>query len=188
MTDYPIDDNILAAHGGDWHFERFAGQPMPPEVQARGIISAGQWREPNPQANAGIGFPDDRGFRTCGYCGSIHPDDLLGYIERGEVGSAEMADRKYGYPHKVYVGVTNPLAGQPVSRAMSSEPNGKGGHTKTYETPRPDGPFTHAKFYTRHLIGLDDPQFHALSSWIERTTGWLFSRDDEGNTYWRQTR
>lgn len=185
MTDYSIDPNILSAHTGDAWFEQCAHQPMPPEVQARGIISAGLWQEATPRANAGVDFPDDRGYRACGYCGSIHPEDLLGYIEREEVGRAEMADRKYGYPHKVYVDVRNPLAGQLVSRSMSSEPDGKGGYIQAYGEPRPDGPYTHAKFYTRHLLGLDDEQFGALTAWLERATGWRFERRDDG-MYWQR--
>lgn len=186
MTEHPIDPNILAAHAGDAWFEQWAGLPMPPEVQARGIISAALWREPNPRSNVGEGFPDDRGYRSCGYCGSIHPDDLLGYIERGEVGRAEMADRKYGYPHKVYVDVANPLSGQLVSRSSSSEPDGKGGYTETYGDPRPDGPYTPAKFYTRHLIGLDDERLSTLATWIESATGWRFERRADG-LYWQRT-
>lgn len=185
MAEHAIDPNILAAHAGDAWFEQCAHVPMPPEVQARGIISAGLWREATPQANAGVGFPDDRGYRSCGYCGSIHPEDLLGYIQRGQTGRAEMADRKYGYPHKVYVDVANPLAGQLVSRSMSSEPDGKGGRRQVYGEPRPDSPFTHAKFYTRHLLGLDDEHFRELAQWIASATGWHVERRDDG-MYWQR--
>lgn len=38
-------------------------------------------------------------FRTCSYCGSINPVDLV----RKPEWFASWADRKYGYPHKFYV-------------------------------------------------------------------------------------
>lgn len=38
-------------------------------------------------------------FRTCSYCGSIHPDDLAADTSW----HAGWADRKYGWPHKFYV-------------------------------------------------------------------------------------
>lgn len=44
----------------------------------------------------------DRPWRSCSYCGSIHPQDLLG-LDPGTVNRAEWADWKYGYPHKMYV-------------------------------------------------------------------------------------
>lgn len=48
-----------------------------------------EWREPR------RGHP----FRTCSWCGSIDPDDLAkvqGWVP-------DWADRKYGWPHKVYI-------------------------------------------------------------------------------------
>lgn len=56
------------------------------------------WREPR------------RGdfFRTCSYCGSINPDDLVTL----EGWQPDWADRKYGWPHKVYIGnLANPNPG-----------------------------------------------------------------------------
>jgi hypothetical protein len=38
-------------------------------------------------------------FRTCGYCGCIHPEDLA----KTQNWYASWADRKYGWPHKFYV-------------------------------------------------------------------------------------
>lgn len=49
------------------------------------------WREPR----------DGQAWRTCSYCGSVHPEDLLRLIEEGaKLGGA---DWKYGWPHKFYV-------------------------------------------------------------------------------------
>ncbi len=45
-------------------------------------------------------------FRTCSFCGSMHPDDVVAELERGA--TAEWADQKYGWPHKFYVhGIAN---------------------------------------------------------------------------------
>ncbi len=75
-----------------------------------------RWREPD----------GDRPFRTCSYCGCIHPEDLLklfegvepklGYYQTGQdkqgVTQGEYygnnphmagSDWKYGYPHKFYL-------------------------------------------------------------------------------------
>ena len=49
------------------------------------------WREPSHGEH----------FRTCSFCGSIHPDDLAAE----PVWSADWADRKYGWPHKFYVDI-----------------------------------------------------------------------------------
>jgi len=47
------------------------------------------------------GDPPD--VRRCSYCGSIHPEDL---VTLGTVPiQLEIADWKYGWPHKVYVTV-----------------------------------------------------------------------------------
>ena len=43
----------------------------------------------------------ERPFRSCSWCGSVHPEDLLTLLG----GGAELsgADWKYGWPHKFYV-------------------------------------------------------------------------------------
>lgn len=51
------------------------------------------WREPSRGEH----------YRTCSYCGSVHPEDLA--VE--ESWRAEWADRKYGWPHKFYVHIPN---------------------------------------------------------------------------------
>lgn len=43
-------------------------------------------------------------FRRCSYCGSIHPMDL---VAEPEWTYFSWADRKYGWPHKLYVDVPN---------------------------------------------------------------------------------
>lgn len=61
-----------------------------------------------------IDAPHGYPFRTCSYCGSIHPEDLAKYLEAG-VAKLGGSDWKYGWPHKFYVeGIPNPKAGQMV--------------------------------------------------------------------------
>jgi hypothetical protein len=62
-------------HDGDQHAQRF-GQP--------------NWQ-------GGIAPPP----RSCSYCGSIHPEDLLAYLATG--GTLGGADWKYDWPHKFYL-------------------------------------------------------------------------------------
>lgn len=40
--------------------------------------------------------------RTCGFCGSIHPDDLVTALSATNA-DIELADMKYGWPHKWYI-------------------------------------------------------------------------------------
>jgi hypothetical protein len=40
-------------------------------------------------------------FRTCSYCGCIHPDDLIRVVAEGKVMGG--SDWKYGWPHKFYI-------------------------------------------------------------------------------------
>lgn len=48
---------------------------------------------------------DARPFRTCSYCGSIHPQDLLEMLQAGD--TLELADLKHGWPHKFYTSEYN---------------------------------------------------------------------------------
>ena len=43
-------------------------------------------------------------FRRCNFCGSLHPED---FAVEPQVARVSWADRKYGYPHKVYVDIVN---------------------------------------------------------------------------------
>lgn len=40
--------------------------------------------------------------RTCSFCGSIHPSDLITALS-AENADIELADMKYGWPHKWYI-------------------------------------------------------------------------------------
>lgn len=58
-------------------------------------------------------FPDDgvgqdlSSFEQCSYCGSITPEKFLELLAKADT-KAEIADLKYGYPHKVYLDIRNP--------------------------------------------------------------------------------
>src|ERR1017187_5102013 len=65
------------------------------------------------------GYTRDRCWRTCSYCGSMHPADLLKFLIEGA--KLESADWKYGWPHKFYVhGMKNPIAGRAIKLGSKS--------------------------------------------------------------------
>lgn len=45
--------------------------------------------------------------RFCSFCGSLHPEDLYKFLDSCD--RAEFADRKYGYPHKIYLDIDNAM-------------------------------------------------------------------------------
>lgn len=95
----------------------FPDRPLCHEVSS--VFTLGDhvaWREPNLTRQ-----PAATPFRTCGYCGSIHPEDLLHALRNGA--SLHGSDWKYGWPHKFYVeGIPNPLAGRTVQIGTDSHP------------------------------------------------------------------
>lgn len=109
-------------------------------------------------------------LRSCGYCGSMHPSDVVAAIQAGAVGS--FADMKYGWPHKAYFSkIPNPHVGMLESRmsqshpqqedidsgAMIRVPTGRfsetdGSPTYTWvEKGKPASALTNGKFYSVHL-------------------------------------
>lgn len=162
------------------------------------------WFGPDPTKE-----PYGQTFRTCFYCGSIHPYDLLRAMMAHPV-ALERTDRKYGYPHKFYVeGIPNPLAGKPVSLVSTSastyhypdfdafkkahpESDGWCNHTqKPHEThpeitsfraeqKSPAHATSHAKFYTKHIADVEGDKRTALIEAIQKRTGIIFSITDDG--------
>lgn len=100
-------------------------------------------------------------FRTCNYCGSIHPLDLLVYLIQRRA-DLQGADWKYGWPHKFYCKLLNP-------RAVGQEYKGKG--------PQP---FLSTKFYNLHFLDLNEEEFDALADGLYYETDILFERDGRG--------
>jgi hypothetical protein len=152
-------------------------------------------------------------FRTCSYCGSIHPEDLLQALKAGATLGG--ADWKYGWPHKFYVEkIPNPNEGQLVSRTSmsirSAEPTAEerasmerwgkkpGSEVRVKQTGfsshdgkpqyslavfEPDGPTTHSKWYNEHLKDLSPEAFDELVPLLEQHTGIKFERDENGIKY-----
>ncbi|MCI3277637.1 hypothetical protein [Streptomyces cylindrosporus] len=138
-------------------------------------------------------------YRTCSYCGCIHPDDLAAETDW----RAEWADRKYGYPHKFYVTLANRRPEQRfITGATTGTPTGLVGTTwiRADEVPddvNTDGwrdlagtyewvsigtrPTHHAKFYTVHLA---DPALgHEARDRIQSVSG-LRLRFEDGRVWW----
>lgn len=103
-------------------------------------------------------------LRGCGYCGSMHPEDVAAALRSGA--RLDPADRKYGWPHKFYVeGVPNPHAGMLESRCSRQDapqdeidsgkwiriPNKDILDDWWHEAGKPAPATTYGKFYTEHL-------------------------------------
>lgn len=69
---------------------------------------------------------EETGCKRCSFCGSIHPKNLIELFEICD--RAEFADRKYGYPHKIYIDF------------------------------KKDGKSKMVKFYTKHLFDQNDKE------------------------------
>lgn len=180
-------------HDSDWQAQRF-GQTS--------------WRPKGEKLHPSNDLP--MAFRTCSYCGSIHPEDLIEAIKAGATLGG--ADWKYGWPHKFYVDkIPNPNAGQPRSFTSMSiagpEPTEEerasmqqyadrpdcelrvvqDGFSSSDGKPRyrlsvfqPDDPTTHGKFYNEHLNDLSPEAFAELAPLLEQRTGIKFGRDEQG--------
>ncbi|MFI5955827.1 hypothetical protein [Cryptosporangium sp. NPDC051539] len=144
-------------------------------------------------------------FRRCSWCGSVHPEDLAAEPEWLRT---EWADRKYGWPHKLYVdlpvqdGPQLAVVGTrwssaaddswiawsdltPDQRAVA-ERDGYG--PRGGDEPAPDFVLLgdrvahHAKFYVTHLA---DPQLDvAVKRAIEARSGLRFTFTDDGHVRW----
>lgn len=87
-------------------------------------------------------------YRSCSYCGSLHPADLTLWVEQRGA-RLELADMKYGWPHKFYI---------------------------RYESQKPAG-YAPIKFYSEHLLDIeDDYTFHYLSGLLAQRGGVQFIR------------
>lgn len=157
------------------------GTTLPaPFIGSARPIDVDGWRPPEPEGRDGpSGYP----FRTCWYCGSMHPDDLLSFMASAPVTLGE-ADWKYGWPHKFYVeGIPNPLAGQRVKSGSRSWTDESG--ERRDETIWGTGPATaFAKFYTEHIADATD--LDALAAALNlRLPNIRWERDAEGHVMWR---
>lgn len=149
-------------------------------------------------------------FRRCSYCGGIHPEDFVTAVEAGA--KPDMADWKYGWPHKLYAevpargdnldwlggtsgGVRPPTPEElrargftpvadltPEERAVCER---QGINLATYHgvIVGPRKSFT-AKFYTVHAI---EPWVsEELRQKIAKATGYLFTPAGDGQLKWQK--
>ncbi len=124
------------------------------------------WRQPRVDQKMG----EVATFRTCSYCGSIHPADLLAALSIGKA-TLHGSDWKYGYPHKLYVeGMPNLFEGEQCERGSS--------YKDGVSTPILGKPpaFIHGKFYTEHFLdeGFGVAELTALSDAVEDSSGIRF--------------
>jgi len=146
---------------------------LPPTVAHDGIDDKfKKWNAPRSAKQDKSEMPAARPLHTCGYCGSMHPTELAEALAAGA--HLEMADQKYGWPHKFYVdGAPNRFAGEMEIRS--------GRHEAGVFTPGPAEPAkatAHGKFYTVHLLDATPEEKAA----IERHMGiHLFARMEEVN-------
>jgi hypothetical protein len=148
------------------------------------VTVAIEWHPPNPDAE----YPQTgRPFRTCSYCGSMHPEDLIAALRQGA--RLEGADWKYGWPHKFYVArIPNPREGQQIVTGEISEPGPDGVRVSTpvYGIARP----IHHKWYNAHLgdEGYDDEAMALLLGTLTRFSGITWRRDEQGRIHWQAPR
>jgi hypothetical protein len=120
------------------------------------------WRPPEPETR-----PYSRPFRTCAFCGCIHPGDLLQILE--EQADRVTFDRNSGLIRKFYINnIRSPLEGQQAEFGREADGTPIMGTIKD----------TWAKFYVQHLLdeGIDDEAFEALSRHVSLHTGIQFER------------
>lgn len=122
------------------------------------------WREPPPEGDE----PYSREYRTCSWCGSLNPEDLLKILDAG--GKLEACDWKYGWPHKFYVKYPNAKAGQECCIGRGSD-----GPIMDYAPAN-----NHGKWYNAHLIDVEGELFDKLTEHIHKQTGVRFERDEAG--------
>jgi hypothetical protein len=144
-------------------------------------------------------------FRSCSFCGSMHPEDLLTAIKAGATLGG--SDWKYGWPHKFYVNaIPHVHPEREVWRGGSSGPLYRC-RTCGFEPPKsawpvplcehvtdrvqyaitghykddifePVGPTVHGKWYNTHLNDLSDVAFALLAPVLKDAAGIEWHRKD----------
>ncbi|MDF2841633.1 MAG: hypothetical protein K0R00_59 [Herbinix sp.] len=121
------------------------------------------------------------GYECCGYCGSLYPKQLAELIKEGKA-IMSGSDWKYGWPHKFYVSIPNPKAGEIVEL-------GHGGFDEDCEwnanKPIMGGAskFLTMKFYSRHLELLSKEEFDEIAPIISEACGVKFEIKENGFCY-----
>lgn len=126
-------------------------------------------------------------YRSCSYCGCIHPEDFLNLLEAGQVTVSEIKDDK-SWPYKFAVhGVRNVHAGQQVLVRTRTDYDDDGNPDRSYFLG--DAPeFVPVTWVSTHLLDLaqqDEDMFEAIALHMQRLTDILFFVSPEGVTNWR---
>lgn len=124
--------------------------------------------------------------RSCAYCGSLHPSDVVAAIRVGARGS--WADMKYGWPHKAYFeDVPNPHAGLLESRASANHKHASDwvqlSDGSWREPGSPARETFMGKFYTVHLLDATPEEKAA----IEAHLGLHFDFTEDGQVSWHKS-
>jgi hypothetical protein len=154
------------------------------DTSANGVFRFGQPHWLGPEADVRADGYVGQNFRTCSYCGSIHPDDLLTFLKQG----AQMhgADWKYGWPHKFYVkNIPHPMEGKEVKQGSESwGEQGPDGIWIRHEEPIMGiAGKMWAKWYNEHLIDLDVEAFGRVADALLAHCGIEWFKDEKGIGY-----
>jgi hypothetical protein len=147
-------------HDGDYQAKRF------PEHLV--------WRRHPPDRR----WPKGEPYRTCGYCGSIHPEDLIAALAAGA--ELQGSDWKYGWPHKFYlVNIPNPHADETAEIGGKSYWSDEAGRRVYEPTYAAQGNFN-SKWYNTHIMdeGMDDEARAKLIAVLEQHSGITFKIED----------
>lgn len=159
------------------------------QLQSPFRLGRSTWREPRgDDSSSKYVSPRAETFRTCSYCGSIHPEDLVKVLAEGATLGG--SDWKYGWPHKFYVhGIPNPKAGQEYPQYIYDTPReGEKGWERYQDGfSSHDGkplmswrklmhmakcpPAVHAKWYNDHLLDLTPDTFAIVAPLLEKHAG-----------------
>lgn len=117
---------------------------------------------------------DRHPWKSCSYCGSMHPDYVLEVLKEGA--KLYGADWKYGWPHKFYIEVSNPDPQKVFELGSKWEAGVKvETYTGTLSTLR-------GKWYNEHLLDIGVPS--KLFKILEEKSGVRFEIKENQLYYW----
>jgi hypothetical protein len=152
------------------------------------VLKAGKWHSSRGD-----------GLRHCWFCGSLHPEELLQLFQSSKVSGYSGSDWKYGYPHKFYIEVESgkpavtyyEINGERVSKEEWDKANADRNYRynpaggRSMGSGREPGTGTiHAKFYTMHLLDVEDAAtFSLIADLFRQKFGIAFGIQDGKLTY-----
>lgn len=155
-------------HDQDYYGRRLYGDQITEKVF---------WRPPDLTAEP-YAYP----YRTCSFCGCIHPEDLLKVLAEGA--TLHGSDWKYGWPHKFYVeGIPNPNAGRQVRIGGKSWTENGVDHREDIMDEAPE--HTTGKWYNVHLEDLSPEAFDKFAPVLSEASGIEWILDPEKGICYR---